>query len=386
MKDRESIIIYRLGSLGDTVVALPALRVVARAFSRERRLMLTNFNASTKAAPMEAVLEGTELVHDYIEYPIGLRNPGDLLELRRRIRDEGVHTLVDLTEPRGLWRAWRDRVFFRACGIRRFIGAPLSPSAQHPRRVPGGVYESQAAALVRRVAELGEAQVDDAAAFDLRLTTEEHAQAAAILWPLADCALIAVSVGAKVDVKDWEDARWRPLLAELARRYPAHGLVALGSADEAVRCEKLCASWRGRFVNACGRLSVRASGAALARCILFVGHDSGPMHLAATVGTHCVAVFSSRNLPGEWFPCGTGHHVLYRPMSCQGCHREVCIDRQKACIRSITAEEMLAAIAAALDANAPVQKVESVQRLREESGEAIFVTECKETSNVEKNS
>ncbi len=350
VKDSGSILIYRLGSLGDTVVVLPALRIVAHAFARERRLVLTNFNVSRKTAPMAAVLEGTGLVHGYIEYPVGLRNPRNLLELRQRIRGESVHTLVDLTEPRGLWHAWRDLIFFRACGIRHFIGAPYSLSAQRSRRVSGNLYESQAAALVRRVARLGEARVEDAASFDLGFTAEEHAQAAAILGPLAGRAFIAVSVGAKVDVKDWEDARWRPLLAELARRYPAHGLVALGSADEAARCEILCAPWHGRFVNACGKLAVRGSGAVLARCAVFIGHDSGPMHLAAAAGARCVAVFASRNLPGEWFPSGHGHRVLYRAMSCQGCRRDVCEDRQKACIRSITVDEVLDAVGACMTA------------------------------------
>lgn len=344
MKSKESILIYRLGSLGDTIVALPALRVVAKAFPRERRLMLTNFSATVKEAPVAAVLEGTGLIHDYIEYPIGLRNPVNLLKLQQCIREEGAHTLIDLTEPRGLWSAWRDLAFFRACGIRRFIGAPLSPRAQYPPRLPNGLYESQATSLGRRVAELGDAWVDNAAAFDLLLTVEEHAQAAAVLGPLAGRALIAVSVGAKLDVQDWEDVRWRPLLAELARRYPKHGLVALGSADEAARCETLGVPWCGRFVNACGKLGVRASGAALARSAIFIGHDSGPMHLAAATGVCCVAIFSSRNRPGEWFPCGHGHHVLYRAMPCQGCRRDVCEDRQKACIRSITVEDVLDAV------------------------------------------
>jgi hypothetical protein len=299
---------------------------------------------------MAAVLEGTGLVHGYIEYPVGLRNPRNLLELRRRIRGEGVHTLMDLTESRGLLRAWRDLTFFRACGVRRFIGAPLSPGAQRPRRLSTGLYESQAASLARRVVKLGAAHVDDPTAFDLALSCEEHAQAAAILGPLAGRAFIAVSVGAKVDVKDWEDARWRPLLAELARRYPAHGLVALGSADETARCETLCAAWHGRFVNACGKLAVRGSGAVLARCAVFIGHDSGPMHLAAAAGARCVAIFASRNLPGEWFPSGHGHRVLYRAMSCQGCQRDVCKDRQKACIRSITVDEVLDAVGACMTA------------------------------------
>jgi ADP-heptose:LPS heptosyltransferase len=35
------------------------------------------------------------------------------------------------------------------------------------------------------------------------------------------------------------------------------------------------------------------------------------MHLAAAVGTRCIAVFSRHNLPGQWFPFGGGHRVFY---------------------------------------------------------------------------
>jgi ADP-heptose:LPS heptosyltransferase len=68
------------------------------------------------------------------------------------------------------------------------------------------------------------------------------------------------------------------------------------------------------------------------------------MHLAAAVGTRCVAIFSSQNLPGEWFPYGTGHKVIYRDIECKGCRLVVCEARQKACIRSITVDEVLQAV------------------------------------------
>jgi len=107
-----------------------------------------------------------------------------------------------------------------------------------------------------------------------------------------------------------------------------------------MRTELLLANWPGPRVNLCGRLSVRESAALLTRARVYVGHDSGPMHLAAAVGTPCVAVFSSRNLPGEWFPNGDRHRVVYHSIPCQGCRLDVCIERKKACIRSITVEEV----------------------------------------------
>lgn len=82
----------------------------------------------------------------------------------------------------------------------------------------------------------------------------------------------------------------------------------------------------------------------LARAFLFIGHDSGPMHLAAAVGTPCVAIFSGRSLPGRWFPLGEGHEVLYRRVECAGCELDECIVEQKRCIRGISVDQMVAAV------------------------------------------
>ena len=342
------ILIYRCGSLGDTIVALPALKLVARAFPDAERWMLTSFSLNSKVAALAAILDGTGLVHGYIEYPAGLRNARDFWRLRHNIRALRAHVLVYLTEPCGRLHTWRNAAFFFSCGLWRQIGVPWSEGTRSVRRLGPNRWESEAARQARCVAELGDARIEESTSYDLQLSLSEQAEAAMLLAPVSGRTLIGVSVGAKVDTKDWEDVRWAPLLERLAQRYPEHGLVMLGSGDEARRCEALGIHWRGRVVNLCGRLSVRASGAALARCAVFIGHDSGPMHLAAAVGTRCVAIFSSRNLPGEWFPCGVGHRVLYQPMPCQGCRLDECGERHKACIRSISVDAVLEAAAAVL--------------------------------------
>src|SRR3984957_15229176 len=124
------ILVYRLGSLGDTVVALPALRLIARAFPNATRTMLTNFSVSLKAAPVAEVLENTGLIHDYIKYPINVRSPRALWALRKRIPDCRADTLIYLAFPRGRWKAVRDAVFFRACGIKNLLGVPYAADQQ----------------------------------------------------------------------------------------------------------------------------------------------------------------------------------------------------------------------------------------------------------------
>ena len=81
-----------------------------------------------------------------------------------------------------------------------------------------------------------------------------------------------------------------------------------------------------------------------ARARVYVGHDSGPMHLAAAMQTPCVAIFSARQRPGVWFPYGPQHRVLYRQVSCGNCGLETCVVEGKRCILSIGVEKVLGAV------------------------------------------
>lgn len=344
------ILIYRVGSLGDTVVALPALRMVARAFPAAERWLLTNFNVNAKTSPMSSVLENTGLIADYIEYPLRLRKLTRIWRLWRKIRAFRADVLVYLAEPRGRWSALRDRLFFRVCGIKRLVGMPSPWEGGRPQEAGAGLFEYKGSRLIRQISVLGDASLEDAKAFSLDLTENEMASATGALGLSSEGRpLLAMSIGAKVDVKDWGHERWADLVSRMGRQLPDWTLVMIGSMDEYTRNQQLLELWPGRAVNLCGTLSVRESAAVLGMARLYIGHDSGPMHLAAAVGTTCVAVFSARDLPGEWFPYGRGHRVLYHAMPCQGCGLEVCTARNKECIRSISVDEVERAILFAVD-------------------------------------
>ena len=83
----------------------------------------------------------------------------------------------------------------------------------------------------------------------------------------------------------------------------------------------------------------------LGRCRLYLGNDTGTMHLAAAAGTRCVAVFSSKDWPGIWYPYGTGHRVLRTAVECDGCRLTECIERRMECILSIAVEDVYRAAA-----------------------------------------
>ena len=120
------------------------------------------------------------------------------------------------------------------------------------------------------------------------------------------------------------------------------GLALLG-ADEIEQTELARSQFLGPSVNLCGKLTVRESAALMELVSIYLGHDSGPMHLAAAAGVPCLAIFSARELPGVWFPYGSQHEVIYHDVPCKNCLKVKCERYRKRCIASITVEEALAA-------------------------------------------
>ncbi|MGB8478565.1 MAG: glycosyltransferase family 9 protein [Acidobacteriaceae bacterium] len=330
------VLIFSLGSLGDTAVALPCFHQIERVFPNAQRRLLSNYPVHSKAPAAYSVLNNSGLIDGHIPYPPAMRHPSELLAVRREIRRWRPQVLVYLAPRLRLRDVVRDVIFFHLCGVRHVIGAPFSRDGRsHRLDAVSGIYEAEASRLARNISVLGAINLKDGANWDLGLTPQEHAIAASALLPLGSRQLIGCSIGTKVQAKDWGANNWRYVLQKLAEILPDHGLVLLGASEERAISDLVATSWEGRSVNLCGDISPRESAAVLARVQLFLGHDSGPMHLAAAVRTRCVVVFSARNRPAVWFPRGDDHEILYHRTECWGCGLDTCIKEQKKCLSAI---------------------------------------------------
>lgn len=336
------VLIYRLGSLGDTVVALPALHLVARAFPNAERRMLTNIPVHAKAPAASAVLGESGLVHGYLTYPIATRSPAVLTRLWWSILRFRPEVLIYLAKPRGDSAIRRDARFFRLCGVKKIMGLPFGEFGKH-LQLTGNYWESEASRLARSLGELGKINIQDRNNWDLRLTPGEEAQAVAVLAPIADRPFLAMGIGTKGQAKDWGVENWRALAARVPDVFPEHALVLVGSREEAESSEVVRGAWQGSSVNLCGKLTPRETAAVLRRSELFLGPDSGPMHVAGAVGVPCAIAFAARTKPGLWFPMGKSNRVVYHHVPCAECNLDECIVQRKQCLTSISVDEMLAA-------------------------------------------
>lgn len=345
-KPVRNLLIYRLGSLGDTIMTLPCFHRVRECFPEATITLLTNRPVAAKAAPVEAVL-GTNYFFDRVlDYPLGTRNPRVLASLIRQIRALKIDTVVNLAAARSPRSVVRDAWFFRVAGASRLIGFPATPNDFAAALDPTtGQHEWEARRLARRLTELGPIDLTDDRYWDLRFTEAERRVAAQVLATVAPQApTLVVCAGTKMQAKDWGAQNWLSLVARLRTDLPDYRLMMIGAPDEAALADQCLAVWNGPGLNLCGKTSPRESAAVLQQADVFVGHDSGPMHLAGCVGTPCVAVFASISVPGQWYPRGQANQIIYHQTDCAGCGLETCIDQKKKCILSITVDEVRQAV------------------------------------------
>jgi heptosyltransferase-3 len=338
------VLVYRLGSLGDTAVALPCLHLIARAFPNAERLMLTNFPVHAKAPAAAAVIGESGLIHGYMRYSMKTRNPLELAGLWWRLVRYRPDFLVYLMPVRPPSAIRRDAMFFRMAGVRRIIGLPSAAELVHIVDGRTGTFEREASRLARAVRELGDAHIEETGNWDLRFTAAERNKAAQVLSPVDRSRLIICAPGTKMQAKDWGTENWIGLMQRLSQALPEYGLVLVGAPEERATSESVAQGWAGKALNLCGQLSPRETAAVMEGADVFMGPDSGPMHLAASVGVPCAIAFSARGKPGIWYPAGTDNQIVYHKVDCFGCNLETCTVQAKKCLTSISVDEMYQAV------------------------------------------
>jgi ADP-heptose:LPS heptosyltransferase len=250
----------------------------------------------------------------------------------------------------------RDLLFFKLAGIKRVIGVrgiePLP--AKNEASLPHVIHELDH--LLDRLAQDGiNVPARGTASIDLGLSDAEHRRAQSWLESNADAiherTLVGFGPGSKWPSKIWPEERYLETGARLIERHDICPIV-FGGADDRAAGERLISGWR-RGVNAAGKLPVREAASVLKSCQLYVGNDTGTMHLAAAMGTPCVVVMAALDWPGHWNPYGRGHVVLRRVVPCEGCLLQVCQHQAMRCLTEISVDDVFNASQKILEARAP---------------------------------
>jgi lipopolysaccharide heptosyltransferase II len=151
--------------------------------------------------------------------------------------------------------------------------------------------------------------------------------------------LVGINPGASLKHKQWFPERF----AQVCDALTEHGVacVLLGGTSDRQLAEQILTSCRYQPLVLTGRLTILQLAALMPCLRLLITADSGPMHIAAAMGTRVVALYG-RSDPVHTGPFGIGHRIIRHHEPCIGCTAERCVhDRE--CMKRISVEEVLRA-------------------------------------------
>lgn len=329
------ILVVKVADVGDVLTATPALRSLRRTFPNAAITALT----SPRCA---GLLEGTRLVDEVLAFDKWSPALSAALALHLRARRfDAILLLHHLTTRRGI---------AKYAALATVVGAPVRVGLDNGRgwflthRAPdhgfGARHEVEYCNDV--IALLG--APPDHGHLEFPMTDGDRRYAGEVLPAVRPLVAVHPGSGSYSTARRWPVGRYQ----ELVQRLAVAGLspIVVGGPGEETLGRVL-----GAGIDLTGRTTIGQLGAVLAGCDVFIGNDSGVMHIAGAVGTPVVALFgpSNHGAWGPWDPSGRSV-VLSAELPCLPCfyrgHElgtpEGCPNRT--CLELITVDQAVEAV------------------------------------------
>jgi heptosyltransferase-1 len=311
------ILIVRLSAMGDVIHAMPAVTGLRQQFPESRidwaieerwsPLLTCRTAEESELSPQQPLVNIVHQVHmrRWRESPFSSTTRQEISSLRTRLRARNYDHVIDLQGA------------IRSALLARTSGAKVRAGALHPRELPARWWynvkaHTPAEHVVDQAAEVVSAAVGrtiDPVSPAFPIDPEMERWAADIAHS-ASPQLALVNPGAGWGAKCWPWERYAELIRILGE-YGIYSLVNAGPGEKEL-AQSLC---RGNEKVA--RVVECSLGQLIAlsrRASVFIGGDTGPMHLASALGIPIVAIFGPTD-PARNGPYGGRYLILRSPES-----------------------------------------------------------------------
>jgi len=152
---------------------------------------------------------------------------------------------------------------------------------------------------------------------------------------------INLNASARWDTKAWPLSHIIKLCEELCRRDIR--VIVTGTQRDAAGATALSSALKNPkfIINACGKTTVNQLAGLIKKCDVYISADSAPLHIAASVGVPFIALFGPTD-PRRHLVPAKNYLLIKKDLPCSPCYKPKC--KTKACMESISAEEVLAAV------------------------------------------
>lgn len=310
--DHARILLIKPSSLGDIVHALPVVSVLKEQWPTAHVTWLVK----RQWADLVERAEGVDRV-----WPVDT-TARDWVRQVRALRHECFDLAIDL---QGLFRSG---ALAGLCGAPRRIGFANGREGSpwfYTQLVRVPQREMHAVDRYLLVAEALGACLESPPQFRFKIAESDMAVVRSTFQShgvLLDRPWVAMHVSARWPTKRWPLGSFAAVIDQLDQEGlgPA---VLIGSSDDRHDVDQLRALTKGAFVDLTGAVPLGCLPALLSKATVLVTNDSGPMHVAAALGTPVVAMFGPTSAVRTG-PYGPGHYVLTAQVPCSPCFSRVC--------------------------------------------------------------
>ncbi|MBL7071165.1 MAG: glycosyltransferase family 9 protein [Candidatus Omnitrophica bacterium] len=307
-KDKiKKILFITLSNIGDIILTTPAVRVLRESFPGARLDVMVGPNGAE-------LFDGHPAVSGVIIYDKhAVIN--DKRNLLRKLRKNKYDLVVDM----------KNTLF------PFLVGAKYRTSLVH---TPPMDLKHKKRQHLWKLSTIG-LGVEDAD-FYVYLTREDEEYIGNIISKMDRARpIIALSPGAKSDIKKWPKEKFSLLADKLIKELGAQVIMVGDNSDKDLIGE--IASKNTEVVDLSGKTTLRQLASALKHSDLLVTNDSAPLHLAGAVNTDVLAIFGPTD-PASYGPTGKEDRVLRKELHCSPCEKAQC-DFEHECMRSIEVDE-----------------------------------------------
>jgi lipopolysaccharide heptosyltransferase II len=347
--DARNVLCIRLDNMGDVLMSTPAMRALKTSCAG-RRITLLASPSGAAAAPHIPELDATIVYQAPWVQSDSLppdRHQAMIAQLREQRFDAAVIFTVYSQSP------------LPAALLCLLAGIPrvLAHCRENPYHlISDWVRETEPQAEPRHEAQrqLDLVATVGARAADTRLSFHVRDEDQAALDRLLDQAgmqdgggWIVAHCGATAPSRRYPPALFARALDLLAQE--GRPILMTGSASERALVREVIGLSRApqSLTDLSGRLSLGQLGALLQRAGVLVSNNSGPVHMAAALGTPVVDLYALTN--PQHTPWQVPHRVLYQDVPCKYCYRSVCPEGHHACLAGVAPERVDAAARELLD-------------------------------------
>lgn len=331
------VLVFNTGSLGDTLALVPALKFIRKSNPRSLVYFLSDSPIDANYLTPRQILDDTGLVDQFIEFKsmkAGLTSLFSLIKIFVLLF--GRFRVIYYLQETWLYtpRYFRDYLFFRLLCARSLVG--FGTLAMRPS--VGERVERRATEALRRVGmsvENIQKMLDRL--YQLPKPTKPSYPG---LSDLDYSNKYILGLFSNMPSKNWPVPRYLEVARYLRKKYNLEPIL-LGPDRDNKPSEKFLLE-TGFGINLCG-LDFDDVKYTISRCKLYVGNDSGLMHLSSIYQLPCIAIFSARDFVGRWEPIGANSFSHRRAPSCAGCHLITC-PISLSCLTEISVEDVVATI------------------------------------------